>query len=97
MLALALLGCPPSPVEPAPVLSDEELRRRFDEDVESLGPVSVGRPDAGALINGMAMPKGERWEIFDPSRAWATQETIDYLVAAIDAVHEKYPGTEPLI
>lgn len=77
-------------------VDDAELERRLLEDRPSLGPVSLGQPDAGLLWNGVKMPEGERWTLVDPERAWATPETIQYLVAAIDKVHEQFPGTKKL-
>jgi murein endopeptidase len=58
--------------------------------------MSLGKPNAGALINGVQMPEGPHWEIIDPRRAFATPETIDYLVAAIDAVEREHGHVHPL-
>lgn len=77
-------------------VSDDELERRMLHDKAALGPVSLGSPDAGLLWNGVKMPEGERWTLVDPPRAWATPETIAYLVAAIDKVHEQFPKTRKL-
>lgn len=74
-------------------LSDEKLRRCIRDDLASLGPMSLGRPNAGALINGVPMPEGEHWEIVSPRTAWGTQETIDALVLAIEQVNAQYPDT----
>jgi penicillin-insensitive murein endopeptidase len=81
---------------PLDLLGDEELERRLLQDRPSLGPVSLGHPDAGLLWNGVKMPEGERWTLVDPQRAWATPETVQYLIAAIDEVHEQFPGTGKL-
>lgn len=77
-------------------LSDDELERRLLQDKAALGPVSLGQPDAGQLWNGVKMPEGERWTLVDPPRAWATPETIQYLTAAIDKVHEQFPDTRKI-
>ena len=75
----------------AHALGDDALVARLDDDPASLGPLSMGRPNAGALINGMQFPEGERWDLISPQRAWATSETIEQLITAIDAVHDNYP------
>lgn len=81
---------------PLALLGDEELERRLLHDRPSLGPVSLGQPDAGLLWNGVKMPEGERWTLVDPERAWATPETVQFVIAAIDKVHEQFPGTRKL-
>jgi penicillin-insensitive murein endopeptidase len=83
----------PAATEADAVLDDDELRRRIRDDLSSLGPMSLGRPNAGALVNGVLMPEGEHWEIVSPTTAWGTQETIDSLIRAIEAVNEQYPDS----
>ncbi|RMH38572.1 MAG: LysM peptidoglycan-binding domain-containing protein, partial [Deltaproteobacteria bacterium] len=89
---------PPAPPRPHPLagLSDAELDRRVAEDLASLGPISVGRPNAGALVNGVQMPPSPEWEIVNPRETWGTPETIDALARAIRAVHARFPNTRPL-
>ncbi|MBW2527545.1 MAG: penicillin-insensitive murein endopeptidase [Deltaproteobacteria bacterium] len=77
-------------------LDDAELQRRIRDDLASLGPMSLGRPNAGALINGALMPEGDHWEIVSPHTAWGTQETIDSLIRAIELVNEQFPNTHKL-
>lgn len=77
-------------------ISDEELERLWTEDIEALGSMSVGFTDAGRLINGVQFPEGEGWTVVNPKNAWATQETVDYVVAAIRKVREQYPDAPPL-
>lgn len=77
-------------------LSDAELRRRVARDPKSLDSMSVGYPYAGALFNGVQMPPGPRWTIRNRREAWGTQETVDYIRAAIDSVHRVYPNTGAL-
>jgi hypothetical protein len=77
-------------------LDDSELDRLLDSKIDKLGCLSLGRPNAGALLNGTPFPKGERWELIDSARAWATQETINYLIAAIDAVHAEHGSSHTL-
>jgi len=78
-------------------LSDAELRRLLIEDWPAVGSLSLGRPNAGALLNGVQMPEGELWELIDPRRAWGTEETVDFLVRAIIKVNEQFPEkTHPM-
>lgn len=77
-------------------LGDDELRRRVREELDALPPMSVGKPNAGALVNGVPMPEGPHWEIIDPRRSFATQETIDYLITAIEAVEAAHGHLHPV-
>jgi murein endopeptidase len=86
----------PAAMPPELSLSDAEIERRFHHEPGSLGPASVGTASAGALVNGVQMPKGERWQLLDPGRAWGTQETVDALVRCIDRVNLRFPGAPPL-
>ncbi len=63
---------------------------------EKLGSISLGPPDAGALINGVTMPKGERWQLVNPKQSWGTQETLDFITSAINKIHEQFDDTGPL-
>jgi penicillin-insensitive murein endopeptidase len=74
-------------------MSDAEIEGKVKNDVASLGPMSVGLASAGALVNAVEMPQSDRWKAVDPGHAWGTRETIDYLTRAIDAVHERWPGS----
>lgn len=77
-------------------LDDGEIRDRVTSDLASLGPMSVGRTSRGALVNGVRMPKGTRWEVVDAGHSWGTQETIDFLIRAIDKVHAQFPDTDKM-
>lgn len=67
------------------------------EDRAALGPISVGRPSGGRLLNAVQLPDDPKlYERVDPAHEWATQETIDYLRHAIERVHEQFPDTPPL-
>ena len=59
-------------------------------------PQSVGRPNRGALIDGVRMEDGPEWVVVNPERAWGTEETILSLVRAIRAVNEAFPGSPKL-
>lgn len=87
---------PPATPSAALALSDAEIANRFKKDPTSLGPASVGKPSAGALVNGVHMPAGPRWVLLDPAAAWGTQETVDALGWAIDRVHTSHPGAPAL-
>lgn len=58
--------------------------------------MSVGRPNRGALFNGVVMPEGPFWEVVDAKHAFATEETIASLTRAIETVNAQYPGSPKL-
>ncbi len=91
-------GAPSGAAEPHPLsaLSASELRRRLEHDPSSLGPMSVGAPNGGALVNSVQLPEDSRWERVSPGAAWGTRETIDYLSNAIGRVVEQYPDSLPV-
>jgi murein endopeptidase len=90
---------PGAAVEPPAegIPSEEVLRKTIATAPESLGPLSIGSPDAGALLNGVQLRDGPFWKVRDPNDAWATEETRDFLETAITAVATQYPGSPPLI
>jgi murein endopeptidase len=77
-------------------IDDRELRRRVQSDLRSLGPISVGEPQHGVLVNAVKFPDGPHWELVSPYNAYATQETIDFLIAAIQRVEAEAPGGHKL-
>jgi penicillin-insensitive murein endopeptidase len=88
------------PVDPDKIpfedMSDEEIVHLLDTDPAKLGSMSVGRTNSGALFNGVPMPEGERWQIVNPAETWGTRETVDFIIASIDKVHDEFPNTPPL-
>jgi len=66
-------------------------------DPAALGPLSIGTPDAGLLLNPMPFPEGPFWTVRDPREAWGTDETIGYVVTAIEAVEARYPGSPRVV
>ena len=74
----------------------ETLRRLVTTDPRSLSSLSIGRPGAGALLNAVPIPEGPLWRVLDPRRAWASEETVAFLTAAIEKVEERFPGAPPL-
>jgi penicillin-insensitive murein endopeptidase len=91
---LATEGAAVAPLAPSEV---EELLLVAQTDPAALGPLSIGTPDAGLLVNPVPFPEGPYWVVRDPKEAWATQETIDSVVTAIEAVHARYPGSPRLV
>lgn len=67
---------------------EDELARN----PESLGSMSIGYTNAGALYNGVKMPAGTAWELVDPDHAWGTRETVDWLAHCLGKVSELFPG-----
>ena len=76
-------------------LSDAELARRWREDLDSLGSVSIGFAEQGRLINSVHMPDDPAWVCQRPDLAWGAQETVDALALAFRAVHTQFPDSVP--
>jgi LysM repeat protein len=77
-------------------ISDEELNKLWKKNPEKLGSISLGFTDAGKLINGIPFPEGKNWIVTDPSKSYGTEETIQYVTAAINEVAEKIENTPPI-
>ena len=88
---------PPTAVSPLSKLSDDEIKRLVKEDIAGLGPLSLGLPNHGRLVNGVQMPKGDHWMLTDPGDAWGTQETVDNLTLAIERVNKDFPDTPKMV
>ena len=78
-------------------LKTEALLVAAQRDPTALGPLSIGTPDAGLLLNPMPFPEGPFWAVRDPREAWGTDETVGYVVTAIEAVEARYPGSPRLV
>lgn len=77
--------------------SDERVAAALASEPASLGAMSLGRPNAGALRNGVQLPRDDpRLTPADPARTWGTRETIDALLHAVGEVHRQFQGTPPL-
>ena len=76
-------------------LSDDELLRRWKDELASLGTVSVGFADNGRLINAAHMAQDPAWFLQRPELAWGTQETIEALATAFRAVRLQFPDSAP--
>jgi murein endopeptidase len=77
-------------------LSEQDLRMHLEDDPAPLGSMSVGRPNRGALFNGVLMPESPIWHVVDPKRAYGTAETIGSLMTAIARVDSELPGGQVL-
>jgi penicillin-insensitive murein endopeptidase len=73
-------------------LETEALLVTAQRDPAALGPLSIGTPDAGLLLNPVPFPEGPFWTVRDPREAWASDETIGYVLTAIEAVEARNPG-----
>ncbi len=73
------------------------LRDTAERDPRALGPLSIGTPDAGLLLNPVLFPEGWYWTLRERDESWATDETIDFIVNAIEAVEARYPGSPRLV
>jgi murein endopeptidase len=52
---------------------------------------SVGMPNRGRLVHARRLPTHSGYVIRDRARAWGTDETIDAIVRAFDAVGARHP------
>jgi penicillin-insensitive murein endopeptidase len=77
----------PAPAAQAP--RREPAPRR----IEALGSISVGRPDAGFLVNGVRLPASPDWVINSPSKVYGTEETIAQLSRCVRRVRARFPGS----
>ncbi|HEY1101082.1 MAG TPA: penicillin-insensitive murein endopeptidase [Myxococcota bacterium] len=77
-------------------VSDDQLKASWAQDPKLLGPVSIGFTNAGRLINGVPFPSGGNWLVVDPEGSYGTQETIDFVLAAMRQVEERFPNTPAL-
>ena len=76
--------------------SDEQIARAVGSNLASLGSMSVGSPSAGLLVNGRNAHKSELYDPVAPGTAWATEETLAYLDAALGKVHARIADTPVL-
>lgn len=83
----------PTVAHPFDGMSDADLSDAFRHHPESLGSVSIGAPNSGALMNGVRPPPSSLYRLVDPDHAWGTQETVDSLVTALTAVARAHPNT----
>ncbi|HEX2874669.1 MAG TPA: penicillin-insensitive murein endopeptidase [Polyangiaceae bacterium] len=91
--AVEALSARPHPLDS---WTDAQIKDAVKHDLRSLGPMSLGSPNAGALLNGVQASENPFFKPISPSGAWSTQETLDFLSLALGRVHEQFPGTPPL-
>jgi murein endopeptidase len=77
-------------------LSDEALSALWTTAPEAIGSVSMGFSDSGRIINGVPFPTDGNWLVVNPKHAWATQETTDFVVAALEMVAKRWPDAPAL-
>lgn len=84
----------PEDPEAAPELSQQQIEERLL--AGTLGCLSVGKPNAGKLVNGVQLTRNDYFDPVDPNSAWGTDETLSYLEAAARKVHAAFPGSPRL-
>ncbi|HEX7671655.1 MAG TPA: penicillin-insensitive murein endopeptidase [Polyangiaceae bacterium] len=77
-------------------LNDTEIARRLASDPGSLGAMSIGGPNHGALFNAAQLPDGTLWRVVEPDRAWGAPEALASIETAIERVHAEFPDSPPL-
>jgi hypothetical protein len=79
-------------------ISDAELAERWKSAPTTLGTISIGFVEEGRLINGRPFPPSDdgAWTLVSPDKAWATSETIDYVIAAARHTKALHPTALPL-
>ncbi|HEY5958727.1 MAG TPA: penicillin-insensitive murein endopeptidase [Polyangiaceae bacterium] len=85
-----------APAHPLDGVSDAELSRALREHPSTLGSASMGRPNAGALFNGVQLPENPAWKREDPLHAWGTSETVEALMKSLLSVERRFPNTPPV-
>ena len=75
----------------------EDLLGEARRDPGSLGPLSIGTPDSGLLLNPVPFPAGSFWTVRDPRESWGTDETVAYVTTAIESVEARYPGSPRVV
>jgi hypothetical protein len=76
--------------------SAERIRQVAKDNLKELGPMSIGQPNSGALLNGTRAEKCALFEPVDTPHAFGTDETLNYLSDAIRKVQAEFPDTPPL-
>jgi LysM repeat protein len=93
--AVASGDVPAGPLYTADI-SDEDLARKWKEEIASLGSMAVGFVHSGRVVNARRFPQGPDWIVVSPEVAWATEETVNYLADAIREVRARFPNAPPL-
>ncbi|WP_240359400.1 penicillin-insensitive murein endopeptidase [Pyxidicoccus trucidator] len=93
--AMASGNVPLGPVYSADI-SDEDLAKKWKDEIASLGSMAVGFVHSGRLVNAKRFPQGPEWIVVSPEVAWATEETVNYLTEAIREVRARFPEAPQL-
>lgn len=72
-------------------------QRDVPDEIARLGPISVGHPHSGYLINAARLPPSDDYVITMPSHAYATNETIDAVQLCIGAVRKAIPDSSKVM
>ena len=94
---VAPLELPDPLLPPDDPLDEDALLVLAQHRVAALGPLSIGTPDAGLLVNPLRMPDGPYWTIRNPLETYGTAETIDFIVTAVEDVEARFPGSPRLV
>jgi penicillin-insensitive murein endopeptidase len=78
-------------------LSDEDLARRVELDVASVGSLSIGSPGSAMLLNPVRLEPSPYWEIASSADVYGTAETIEAIGTVLAKVHEVFPDAPPII
>jgi hypothetical protein len=89
----------PQPLGPALLytreLTDQDLAKRFRDDLPSLGSIAVGFADRGRVLNAVQMPRDPAWIVERPNLSFATRETVEALALAFRSVRREFPDSAP--
>jgi penicillin-insensitive murein endopeptidase len=81
---------------PLAAFDDAALDKLLTENPAALGSMSLGRPNSGALYNGVLLVAEEYFALADASHAWGTQETVEFLRDAARSVWQQFPDSPKL-
>lgn len=81
------------PETPIDGWSKARIDKALAHDASALGSMSIGTPDAGALLGGVQLKSGRYWSVVPGAHAWGTKETINDLIRCIDKVNEQFPDS----
>ncbi|MFZ5891360.1 MAG: penicillin-insensitive murein endopeptidase [Myxococcota bacterium] len=76
--------------------SQQKIQKAIHEDPKLLGSMSIGSPNAGALLNGVRAEASELFVPVDAAHCYGTSETLKFLSDAVRKVHAAFPDTAPL-
>lgn len=77
-------------------LSVAELAKLARYSPERLGCATIGRPNRGRLLNGVALLPSERLHVIDSKTSFGTVETVQSIEQAVEEVWRRFPGSPSL-